>query len=274
MLRRPFAITALLTVSVTLAVAQPANAKTPSWLAALLGTTSNAVSTTTNAATSTVDATTETATSAVKETTSTATTVVEQSTSTTTSAVAETTAAVAQTAEAVTAPVVGEMTQSCGETPSFKAFAAFGDQADYAFAPGGSFEQGAAGWSLDKAQVVGGNESAGIFPGERSLFIKDRGRVVSPWFCVTANHPHFRYVTRGGEIEMEIDYRVVGDDDIDDKLVGETNGGKGWGASKSHELATKIPASKLKKGIVARIVFEAEDDVYVDNVLVDPYRRG
>lgn len=176
--------------------------------------------------------------------------------------------------EAVTAPVVGEMTEACGQTAAFKAFAAFGDQADYAFAPGGTFEQGAPGWSLKEAQVVNGNETAGVYAGSKSLFIKDRGRAVSPWFCVTADHPHFRYVARGGEIEMEIDYKLVGDDDIDDDLVGETNAPSRWTASQQHELASEIPSSKLSRGVVARIIFEAEDDVWVDNVLVDPYRRG
>lgn len=185
-----------------------------------------------------------------------------------------TTAAVDEAAAALSVPAVSEMSASCEATTPFQAFAAFGDTADYAFAPGGSFEHGTAGWSLNGAAVVSGNETAGVYPGTSSLFIKDHGRVVSPWFCVTADHPHFRYVARGGEIEMEIDYKVVGDSDIDDDLVGETNAPSHWAASEQHELATEIPGHKLKKGVVARIIFEAEDDVYVDNVLVDPYRRG
>jgi hypothetical protein len=181
---------------------------------------------------------------------------------------------VAAAANVVSAPAVGEMNAKCTEPASFKAFALFGDFADYSFAPGGSFEAGASGWSLTNASITTKNESLGIFAGAKSLFIKKRGRVVSPWFCVTPAHPTFRYVTYGGEIEMEIDYKVTTETDIDDKLVGETNGGSKWGPSAIHPLAVKIPASKFKKGVVARIVFEAEDDVYVDNVLVDPYRRG
>ncbi|MDO9354269.1 MAG: hypothetical protein Q7T55_11275, partial [Solirubrobacteraceae bacterium] len=180
----------------------------------------------------------------------------------------------AKAAAVVSAPAVGEMNAKCTEPISFKAFAFFGDFADYSFAPGGSFEAGAPGWSLTNASVTTKNESLGIFAGAKSLFIKDRGRVVSPWFCVTADHPTFRYVTQGGEIEMEIDYKVTNEKDIDDKLVGETNGGAKWAPSAIHPLALKIPTAKLKKGVVARIVFEAEDDVFVDNVLVDPYRRG
>ncbi len=184
-------------------------------------------------------------------------------------------ATTAAAAAAVTANAVSEMTETCADTPTFKAFQAFGDTADYAFAPGGSFEGGAPGWSLDGASVVNTNENIGVFAGTKALKINDNGRVVSPWFCVTPANPHFRFVTYGGEVEMEIDYKVIGESDIDDDLVGETNGNATkWGASAKHELATEIPASKLAKGVLARIIFEAEDDIYVDNVLVDPYRRG
>lgn len=181
---------------------------------------------------------------------------------------------VTSTAVTTVPAITNEMTQTCTDVPTFQAFKLFGDTAEYAFAPGGTFENGAAGWSLTGASIVNANDTSGVFGGSKALRIADRGRVVSPWFCVTPANPHFRYVTYGGEIEMEIDYKVIGESDIDDDLVGQTVGGSKWAPSKMHELATEIPASKLSKGVLARIVFEAEDDVYVDNVLVDPYRRG
>lgn len=182
---------------------------------------------------------------------------------------------VSTTTTTTTVPAItNEMTQTCSEVGTFQAFKAFGDTANYAFAPGGNFENGTSGWSLTGASVVSANDTTGVYGGSKALRINDGGRVVSPWFCVTPDNPHFRYVTYGGEIEMEIDYKVIGDTDIDDDLVGETNGGSRWAPSKMHELATEIPDSKLSKGVVARIIFEAEDNVYVDNVLVDPYRRG
>lgn len=203
-----------------------------------------------------------------------ATTATTTTTSTAASTTATATTTATSTAAVTTAAITNELTQSCAEPATFKAFKAFGDNADYAFAPGGSFENGTAGWSLDGASVVNGNDGSGVYAGSKALHIKDRGRVVSPWFCVTPANPHFRYTTYGGEIEMEIDYRVFGESDIDDDLVGETNGSSKWAPSEKHELATEIPQSKLAKGVLARIIFEAEDDVYVDNLLVDPYRRG
>lgn len=209
----------------------------------------------------------KTATKPVVSTVSTATTAATAPATTATSTATS-------TAAVTTAAITNELTQTCTEPSTFKAFKAFGDNADYAFAPGGSFENGTAGWSLDGASVVNGNDTSGVYAGSKALKIGDGGRVVSPWFCVTPANPHFRYTTYGGEIEMEIDYRVFGESDIDDDLVGETNGGSQWAPSAKHELATEIPQSKLAKGVLARIIFEAEDDVYVDNLLIDPYRRG
>ncbi|MBO9534127.1 MAG: hypothetical protein J7513_14245 [Solirubrobacteraceae bacterium] len=163
---------------------------------------------------------------------------------------------------------------TCNEPKVFKPFKAFGDTADYSFAPGGTFESGTAGWSLSGASVVSGNDTSGVYGGSKSLRIADGGRVVSPWFCVSEDHPTFRYTTKGGEVEMEIDYIIIGDDDVDDSLTGETNGGSSWAPSQIHGLANEIPAHKLAKGVLARLIWEAEDDIVIDNVLVDPYRRG
>ncbi len=171
-------------------------------------------------------------------------------------------------------PSASSTSATCNVPKTFKAFKAFGDHADYSFAPGGTFEHGTAGWSLSGASVVSGNDTSGVYGGSKALRINDGGRVITPWFCVSADNPTFRFTTYGGEVEMEIDYIVINDDDVDDNLVGETVGGGQWGPSEVHDLATEIPDSKLSKGVLARLIWEAEDDVYVDNVLVDPYRRG
>ncbi len=162
----------------------------------------------------------------------------------------------------------------CNAPKTYKAFKGFGDNADYSFAPGGTFENGTAGWSLSGASVVSGNDTSGVYGGSKALKINDGGRVITPWFCVSADNPTFRFTTYGGEVEMEIDYIIINDTDVDDNLVGQTVGGSKWGPSAIHDLATEIPDAKLKKGVLARLIWEAEDTVYVDNVLVDPYRRG
>lgn len=174
-------------------------------------------------------------------------------------------------------PTIGEVSQaSCDAVTTKQAFAAFGDLADYALAPGGSFEGSLDGWTLEKASVVSGNESVGILGGAKSLLIRDGGKAISPEFCLSPAHPTFRFVTVGGEVNLKINYRTLDRlYDVDDELAGETDNKSGkWQPSEIHPLATEIPASKLAKGVLARIELRADDDVRIDNLLIDPYRRG
>lgn len=187
------------------------------------------------------------------------------------------TAIPAPTPAPVLAPVLGEVSAaSCSDASTAKAFAAFGDSADYALAPGGSFEGSTAGWTFDDAQIVSGNESAGVLGGSRSLLIRDHGKAISPEFCISPDHPTFRFVTVGGEVDLKINYRTLDRlYDVDDELAGETDNTTGrWLPSQIHPLATEIAASKLAKGVLARIEIRADDDVRIDNLLIDPYRRG
>ena len=82
--------------------------------------------------------------------------------------------------------------------PTTKAFAAFGDNADYSLAPGGTFESGATGWSLSGSSVGNGNETAKIHGSAdaKSLAVSATGKAVSPSFCVGIQHPAFRFFAR------------------------------------------------------------------------------
>lgn len=181
------------------------------------------------------------------------------------------------TVASLTSAPIGEVSpSSCTDATTKQAFAPFGDLADYALAPGGSFEGSLAGWTLDRATVVSGNETAGVVGGGRSLFIRRGGKAISPEFCLSPDHPTFRFMTVGGEVELEIQYRTLDRLwDVDDELAGETTNRSGrWQPSKIHPLATEIPDHKLARGVLARIELQAEDDLRIDNLLIDPYRRG
>src|SRR3954470_1807152 len=101
-------------------------------------------------------------------------------------------------AAAVTLVAVPAADASCAAAPTVKAFAAFGDSANYSLAPGGSFESGLAGWSLTGASVVTGNETAKVHGAgdSKSLAISATGKAVSPAFCVGIEHPTFRLFAR------------------------------------------------------------------------------
>src|SRR5512144_2078160 len=100
---------------------------------------------------------------------------------------------------------------ACASGETTRAFAAFGDGADYSLVAGGSFESGASGWSLRSAWVAVGNEPfrVGGAGDSKSLAVMRYGEAVSPVFCVGVEHPSFRFFARrvsgyGGALHVSV----------------------------------------------------------------------
>lgn len=179
----------------------------------------------------------------------------------------------------------------CGTTQDriWKAFAAFGDQADYWFAPGGDFESGAVGWSLDNAKVVSGNDQTGVAGGSKSLalgggLVSLRGTAVSPTFCITEEHPTFRYTLKAngavGLLQTFVRYTAA-DGSTQEQQVhsnSATNLLPGqWKPSDLQPLATAMPMETIGGVAKVQLVFRSPlgavgTGYQIDNVLVDPYR--
>jgi hypothetical protein len=71
-------------------------------------------------------------------------------------------------------------------------FAQFGDDSTYTLVPGGSFESGAAGWSLKGgATIVDGNEPFAA-TGSHSLYLPAGSYATSPLMCVSTTSPTLR----------------------------------------------------------------------------------
>ncbi len=82
----------------------------------------------------------------------------------------------------------------CAQLPTSKAFARYGDQADYSLAPGGNFEGSSTSWKLTGgAKVVYGNDTTGASSGSKSLFMPLLATATSPEFCVDETNPYFRF---------------------------------------------------------------------------------
>jgi hypothetical protein len=94
----------------------------------------------------------------------------------------------------IAAPVASADSGSCPVPPSSPVFSQFGDGASYALVPGGNFEGSTAGWTLNGASVVSGNEPwyVGDSSDSQSLNIPAGGEAVSPSFCVTNAFPNWR----------------------------------------------------------------------------------
>ena len=79
-----------------------------------------------------------------------------------------------------------------------KPFAPWADNANYVLGPGGSFENGAHGWSLNGASVVSGNESFYVRDSgdTKSLRIPGGKSALSPVVCVGLDKPSIRFFAR------------------------------------------------------------------------------
>jgi hypothetical protein len=165
-------------------------------------------------------------------------------------------------------------------------FSIFGDLTSYWLAPGGSFETGAAGWKLDGAKVVTGNEPWGIVKGTKSLQFSGDATIDSattPEFCVDPTHPTFRFLVKNaaavGVLNTWINFKAASGVTL--KVPAKVNSFTfgAWTLSASQPLASKIPDVFLGTGTTASITFQAQtttakEGLRIDDLMIDPYRRG
>ncbi len=183
------------------------------------------------------------------------------------------------------------LADECPEQPTTQAFAKWGDSRDYALVPGGSFESGNAGWSFTNARIANGNENTGVLTGAKSVamgtswFVSAPSGLVSPWFCVSDAHPYFRYMLRAnGPVGMLATFVRYTDStgraiqqQVQSRLSTSLFPGK-WKPSDLNPLSINL---NLAEGETKRVqlVFFTPGSIMgaaynIDNVLVDPYRRG
>ena len=144
-------------------------------------------------------------------------------------------AAVAAIVSAIAAaPASADVVFSDCDTPaSSPVFSPWLDTTPYFLAPDGGFEAGAAGWDLDGASVVAGNESFELSgPGVWTLALSAGDAATSPAVCVGAEHPTFRFVARksSGLPTAQLRVQVVLPDDRA-FTVGSMPSGSSWAPS-------------------------------------------
>ena len=103
-------------------------------------------------------------------------------------------------------------TGACNETPLSQPFAPWGDTSSYELLPGGDFEGSLSGWALNGgAQQVVGSEpydatgSAGAY----SLALPAGASAQSPFTCVNASYPSFRFFARNNGLTSIVLVQVV-----------------------------------------------------------------
>jgi hypothetical protein len=103
-------------------------------------------------------------------------------------------------------------TGACNEAALSQPFLRWGDSSSYELVPGGDFEGSLAGWSLSGgAARVSGSEPYGVTGsvGAYSLALPAGASAQSPFVCVNASYPTFRFFARNQTLLSTVLVQVV-----------------------------------------------------------------
>jgi len=187
--------------------------------------------------------------------------------------------AAAPAAQAAPAPAPAD----CTPPPATgQPFTPWDDLGFYTLVSGGDFEGDLAGWTLDGAQVVDGNEQfgAGAAGDHRSLALAEGDSVTSAPICIDDTYPWFRFFARntaGRKAKLRVDVLYT---DVKGRLREEGTGDystreDGWLPTGS--LGIDVDWNKIPGGTVLvsfRFTAGSNSSFLVDDVYVDPFARG
>lgn len=102
-------------------------------------------------------------------------------------------------ASPASAGVLVKSAPSCDSQAVSKPFVPWVDRADYTLSPGGAFEAGETGWTLQGATLEQGNEPFRVRKqsDQRSLQLSPGDVATSPTMCVGLEHPTLRFFAKG-----------------------------------------------------------------------------
>ncbi len=103
-------------------------------------------------------------------------------------------------------------TRACNDAALSQPFLAWGDSSSYELVPGGDFEGSLSGWTLDGgAQRAAGSEPYGATGsvGAYSLLLSSGASAQSPFTCVDAAYPSFRFFARNEGLLSTVLVQVV-----------------------------------------------------------------
>jgi hypothetical protein len=103
-------------------------------------------------------------------------------------------------------------TSACNESALSQPFLRWGDRSSYELVPGGNFESSLEGWSLSAgSQRVAGSEPYGATGsvGSYSLQLPAGSSAQSPFFCVNAAYPTFRFFAHNDTLLASVVVQVV-----------------------------------------------------------------
>lgn len=188
---------------------------------------------------------------------------------------------------AVTAVIVGAMpalAQACTMSypPVTQVFQQFGDLSAYAPAPGGTFESGTTGWTLNGSSVQAGNESyfVNATTDSYSLLVPSTSQPVSPPICVDITTPTFRFFARqvsGAWSEMNINVLWTDASGVTHTTTaGGLSPSASWAPTQVYDLGAMLPLWQPGSSLLVRLQFVPAvggGAIAVDDIEVDPYSK-
>jgi hypothetical protein len=103
-------------------------------------------------------------------------------------------------------------TDACDNATLSQPFAQFGDSSDYKLVPGADFEGDLSGWTLTRgARAVAGSEPFGATGavGNSSMYLPAGASVQTPYTCVDAAYPSFRFFGRNNGLLSLVAVSIV-----------------------------------------------------------------
>lgn len=175
-----------------------------------------------------------------------------------------------------------EKAGSCPDRATSRPFTPWLDYATYVVAPGGQAES-ADEWSLDGASIVAGNEPWNVVDAadRSSLKLPAGSRARTDAMCVGLDHPTLRFFSRstGTGLLSSLSVDVL----VEDQLglitalpVALVLPHSSWSPGFAHLIAGSLlpllPGSRTP--VAFRFRPNGPGTWYVDDVLVDPYKKG
>ena len=192
-------------------------------------------------------------------------------------------AAIAATAGFSGSAIAGDdsSTAGCPAVPTVQPFAPWQDLGDYFLAPGGDMEDGAAGWDLiGGATAVAGNESFNVAGADHgtALSLPADSSATSAAFCIGVEHRSMRFFLRGPKtgvvhVDAVYDKRTTQEKSV---RLASVAAGDSWTPSPVVDMVVNELAADYANALPVSLRFSARGTGtwQIDDVFVDPYRRG
>ncbi len=191
------------------------------------------------------------------------------------------TTSTAATAQSTTAANTSSAAAACAASAQSQPFLKWGDSNSYGLIAGGDFEGSLSGWTLSRGSAQAtGSETYGATGtvGRYSLALPSAGASAqSPFTCVTASDPTFRFFARNESASSSVSVAVVYQTPLGAIAVpvGMVTAGSGWQPSAAMPTGAAIAGALSSNGTAQMALrFTAlSGSSRIDDVFVDPRMR-